>query len=657
MKRVSVSVAALNQTPLAWGENRENILSSIEQAKKLGAKILCLPELCITGYGCEDAFYSPALHARAEEELVKLLRFTKDIFVTFGLPVSYQGALYNCVAAVCDGELCGIVAKKHLAGDGIYYEPRWFKPWPEGKSTSITFAGLEVPLGDLIFDIAGIRVGFEICEDAWVPERAGIELARQGCDIILNPSASHFAFKKRDVRRRFVTEGSRAFGVAYLYANLLGCESGRIIYDGDTLIAQNGEIVSSGKRFSYQSVVVSGATLDVDTIRLSRYRSSSFPVATGLAVHAECKIDFDILCKKTIAPTLQASWEHSEFLKQEEFTRSVSLGLFDYLRKSHHNGFVISLSGGVDSSATSCLVQIMIRLALAELGREAFNKKLSFLPDLKMQKELRSIARLLLTCVYQRTKNSSKITQTAASTLADSLGAHFIELSIDELVDGYTALIGKALSEKLSWATHDAALQNIQARVRSPSVWLIANLKKSLLLTTSNRSEASVGYTTMDGDTSGGLSPLGGIDKAFLRIWCRWLEKTGPDRLGPIPELKRVNEQEPTAELRPLSAKQTDEADLMPYEILDQIERLAIRDKMSPQEVLVMLKEVHSKTYPPSKLKEWVRKFYRLWAASQWKRERYAPSFHLDDESVDPKTWCRFPILSGGWADELEGLE
>ena len=239
--------------------------------------------------------------------------------------------------------------------------------------------------------------------------------------------------------------------------------------------------------------------------------------------------------------------------------------------------------------------------------------------------------------------------------LASALGATFHEFDITVLVDEYTKMVEQGIGRKLSWKTDDVALQNIQARVRSPGIWMVANLQNALLLATSNRSEAAVGYATMDGDTSGGLSPIAGIDKAFLRQWLRWLEKAGPDGFGPVPALAIVNEQAPTAELRPLENKQTDEDDLMPYPILDAIEKAAIRDKLTPVEVFARM-QAEFPPQPRAQLGLWVERFFRLWCRNQWKRERYAPSFHLDDENLDPKTWCRFPILSGGFERELEEL-
>jgi NAD+ synthase (glutamine-hydrolysing) len=261
----------------------------------------------------------------------------------------------------------------------------------------------------------------------------------------------------------------------------------------------------------------------------------------------------------------------------------------------------------------------------------------------------------LLACVYQSTRNSGNVTRSAARGVAEALGAAFIEFDVDAIVQQYIALGSQAEGRPLAWETDDLALQNIQARARAPSVWLLANLRGALLVATSNRSEAAVGYATMDGDTSGGISPIAGIDKAFLRRWLLWYEQQGPAGIGPLPALGAVNRQAPTAELRPSAAGQTDEADLMPYELLDAIERAAIRDKRSPLEVYKIM-HADFPQYTQEQLLTWVERFFRLWCRNQWKRERYAPSFHVDDENLDPKTWCRFPILSGGFERELAEL-
>lgn len=653
MKLVRVAAAALNQTPLDWDANAENIRQAIEEARKADARLLCLPELCITGYGCEDAFYSRGVLRMAERVLAELLPSTEGMAVSVGLPVQHAGALFNASALLVDGALVGLVAKQHLAGDGLHYEPRWFKAWPDNAVASIRLAGGEAPIGDLLFDLDGVRLGFEICEDAWVASRPGLDHAKLSVDVLFNPSASHFAFGKSVTRRRLVEEASRSLAVTYVYSNLVGNEAGRVIYDGQTLIATCGESIACGPRLGLAPVSVTSAAVDVDATRMRRSQSASFEPEVAIDSKRVVPMAFALPVAQPASEAIPIpDWEGSSSPKEEEFTRAVSLGLYDYARKSRTGGFIVSLSGGADSAAVACLVKMAVQRAVDELGIaatcEAFGKQ--------GIGDLQALTGAVLTTVYQATRNSSPTTRDAAREIAQGIGATHLELDVDDVCESYTRKTEAALGRELTWETDDIALQNIQARSRAPSVWMLANVKNALLLATSNRSEAAVGYATMDGDTCGGMSPIAGIDKAFLRQWLRWLETDGPRGIGPIPELSAVNRQRPTAELRPPAAGQIDEDDLMPYDLLDAIEDHAIGEKRSPAETLAAVSASFSQ-YEPERLAAWVRRFFELWSRNQWKRERYAPSFHVDDKNLDPKTWCRFPILSGGFRRELEELE
>ncbi|MGA0038279.1 MAG: NAD(+) synthase [Pirellulales bacterium] len=661
MHLIRVGGAALNQTPLDWNGNRDRLITAIRAARDRQVSILCLPELAITGYGCEDAFLSPGLHRMALQVLAELLPETRGLVVALGLPVRFESCLYDTVCLVADGRVAGFVAKQHLAGEGIHYEPRWFRPWPRGRRGHVEIdlgdGPLRVPFGDVRFDVDGVRIGFEICEDAWAASRPGSDLAARGVDLILNPSASHFAFAKEEVRRRFVLEGSRAFGVTYVYANLLGNEAGRSIYDGSVLVASNGRMLAEGRRFSFDDCLLTDCIVDMDVSRLSQSKLAGVP---GTAVDEPVDVPF-VLPRSGISVRPVAArdaWESGRYVKEEEFARAVALGLFDYVRKSRSRGFVVSASGGADSSAVACLAAAAVKFAVAELGAVVVARRLGLAPGPHATMSDPSVEQLIrqsLTCVYQATANSGEVTRHAAETLAESLGAAYHEFDVEAIVQQYRRLVESALGRPLSWEYDDLALQNIQARVRSPGVWMLANVTGALLLSTSNRSEAAVGYATMDGDTSGGLAPIAGIDKAFLRAWLEWMQVHGPQGLGPLPSLEAVNTQQPTAELRPPAAGQTDEADLMPYAILDLIERFAIRDKQMPLACWTRLCG-ELPTQSPRQLAVWTERFFRLWSRNQWKRERYAPSFHLDDENLDPKTWCRFPILSGGFERELGEL-
>jgi NAD+ synthase (glutamine-hydrolysing) len=484
-------------------------------------------------------------------------------------------------------------------------------------------------------------------------ERTGKQLCARGADVILNPSGSHFAFAKQEIRRRIVRDGSRDFHVSYAYTNLLGNEAGTVVYDGGTLIASRGEFVAIGPRLSFADYVVTHADVDVAATRADREKA-------GLQIRESRELTINCIFsltepEKVFESPARSEWDISPPPKEEEFPRTVALALFDYLRKSKAGGLVISLSGGADSAAVATMVWLMVKLGLEELGHEEFSRKLAHLPQLKSVTTPEAMVGELLECIYQSTRNSGQVTRYAAETVANAIGAKFLEWNIDALVDGYVETVSQAVGRPLTWETDDTALQNIQARTRAPAAWLLANLRRSLLLTTSNRSEAAVGYATMDGDTAGGLAPIGGIDKAYLLDWLKWMETTGPLGVGPLPALSVITAQAPTAELRPQAKGQTDEGDLMPYRVLDVIERAAIRDKLMPVEVFQVIQEKFTE-YSSTQLAAWVEKFFVLWCRNQWKRERYAPSFHLDDENLDPKSWCRFPIISGGFERELAEL-
>ncbi|MFZ4576391.1 MAG: NAD(+) synthase, partial [Phycisphaerales bacterium] len=655
MKLITLAGAAVNQTPMAWRSNRANLLFAIREARAAGVSLLCLPEMCTSGYGCEDAFSATDLRDRCWQMVSELLHESRGMAVCFGLPILYRNGLFNCVAMAVDGRVVGIVAKRHLAGEGLHYEPRWFKAWPDGVRSEVETPFGTLPFGDLMFDIGGVRVGFEICEDAWVAQRPGARLASYGADVILNPSASHFAFGKINVRERFVLEGSRAFGTAYLYANLLGNEAGRAIYDGGVLIASCGELLARGERLSTKDWLLTRATVDIHRQRTSQARTASFQPASG-PDHLCVRTDFRWPDAGAVAPkppTLPA-WELSPRVKEEEFTRAVSLGLLDYLRKSRSKGFVVSLSGGADSGGVISLVRMMVDLALKELGPEGLAAKLSYIKP--SAPTAAAWMASLLTTVYQSAEGSTEGSRAAAASLAAALGGKHHEFDVGPIAREYIARAERAIGRPLAWNTDDLTLQNIQARSRGPGAWLLANIADALLLSTSNRSEAAVGYATMDGDTCGGLSPIAGIDKAFLLSWLRWMQSEGPNGFGPLSALSVITARTPTPELRPAELGQTSEGDLMPYDVLEMIEDLAITAKQSPREVFLSVCAA-APSRPRTLVLAWVSKFFRLWSRNQWKRERYAPSFHLDDHNLDPKTWCRFPILSGGFAEELAELE
>ncbi|MCC5920902.1 MAG: NAD(+) synthase [Cyclobacteriaceae bacterium] len=615
-KEILVGSASLNQTPIDWDNNTKNILSAISEAKKRSVALLNLPELCVTGYGCEDLFLSDWIYQSSIIEFQNILPHTLGIAVTINLPMIFEGRRYNCSALCSDGEVLGIYAKQNLAKDGVHYEPRWFDEWPVGKVESIKLGERTIPFGDPEFKIGDFRIGIEICEDAWRADQRPAHRLYQvrKVDIILNPSASHFSLSKTNSRERMILEVSSRYNKAYVFTNLIGNEAGRIIYDGESMVYLSGRRLASSPLLGFKNFYLTTATIDFDDYSNSKGGDDK----QGLS-------------------------------KNEEINACLRLALFDYLRKSRSRGFVLSLSGGADSGMCAILVSEMLKKAIAELGMDDVK---ALFPFLRQDSDhVHELMHDLLTCAYQRTKNSSEATFQAAKAIATDIGATFYHWSIDDEVSSYTRKVEQAIGKKLNWDTDDITLQNIQARARSPIIWMLANKKNALLLTTSNRSEGDVGYTTMDGDTSGSIAPIAGLDKPAVRSYLKYAEAELSYN-----GLSLVNGLQPTAELRPGVNKQTDEDDLMPYEWMLKIERLAIGKYYSPLQVLENLQEERG-SFSQNEILNFIIRFYSLWSRNQWKRERFAPSFHIDEFNTDPRSWFRFPILSSAYNRELDVLK
>ena len=637
--KIKVASVALNQTPLDWNGNQARITDAVSSLRQEKVQLACFPEMAICGYGCEDVFLADYLYEENLVILKELIPLTQGLAIAVGMPLKVDGNSYSAVAFVADGELQGFYCKKNLANDGLHYEHRWFKAWEEGVVSQVEIDGTAYPAGDTQFSVDGVVIGFEICEDAWVDCRFTGNQAASSTSIVLNPSASHFAFRKNVARRQLVLDGSRQIKGAYIYSNMCSNEAGRIIYDGSNFIASQGQLITENKRFGFDQVQVTAAVVEVS----KQADLQSYQIDTGFQF-AESEDAVSVEIKS-----------FDDATEDEEFLLAETLGLFDYVRKSFSRGFILSLSGGVDSATCAVLIRYMVERAVAELGLEGFKKRLGYFSQIQDAGTIDEVMQSMLCCVYQATANSGPLTENAAESLAKAIGSDYHFFNVDDVLEGYKSLVQGTMQRDLSWEKDDLALQNIQARVRAPGIWMMTNLRGGLLVTTSNRSEAAVGYATMDGDTSGSICPLGGVDKTFLRRWLVVVEKESVSGCGAIAALKFVNEQEPTAELRPSDQEQKDEEDLMPYEVLDFIEKASIRDKQSPQQIFDDVQKEYK--VDPQKAFQWLEKFYRLWSRNQWKRERYAPAFHMDDENLDPKTWCRFPILSGGYQRELARIK
>ncbi|MCS7298193.1 MAG: NAD(+) synthase [Bacteroidia bacterium] len=603
-----VGAAAIRTTPLDWEGNRRRVMCILNQAREEGVELIVFPELVLSGYECGDFFWHPWTAQAAWESLLALIPETQGIGAVIGLPLEIGGKLYNAAAFLSDGTIVGFALKRHLPRDSVFYEPRWFYPAPQARLTeprSGAPAGYALP-----FKYGDFFVTIEICEDAWQPWRP---LTQHLTHIALSLNASPFEMEKTFRRHRLVTESSYRYKCIYAYANLLGNEAGKLLYDGDCAIAWEGKLIAESVRFSYGDGTLIWVEVPDEAVHAAAYRSQ-LPSPEGVIsiprLSSKEKKVTSVFLSSSNGRRIESRWA--------ELTEAIAMGLWDYLWKSRSRGFVVSLSGGLDSAACAVLAKYALRKAKETLPTDLYHNRLSYMEGAEPE----------VYAFYQATAQSSLATYERAAAVAQSLGIPFHRWDIQPIVEAYEALVEAWMGRPLSWSQDDIARQNLQARVRVPGIWMVANLLGALLLTTSNRSELSVGYSTMDGDSSGGLAPIAGVAKADLREWALW----AADALH-IPPLRTIAMATPTAELRP--GGQADEEDLMPYPLLNTLEVKLVREHASP----AFLYEAFSE-HP-----EWVKKFIRLFRISQWKRERAAPGFHVDAHDMDPRGAARFPLL------------
>ncbi len=659
---INVGACAIRTKVGDFDHNVTLIKSAITKADDAGVNILNLPELAITGYGLLDLFLSPDIHDMAQDALRSIVNFvtrnTTHLVVCVGMPVLLEGGqLYNGVAVISSNKgLQGITCKKNLALNGIHYESRWFKPWQDGFTYQS--AKYNTIIGDLTYNVNGIKFGFEICEDSWVPNRAARQLYDRHVDIILNPSASHFAIGKYNTRKQFVKEGSRAFGAVYVYSNLAGNEEGQAIYDAGCMIASAGEIINQGKRLSFEDVDLIVSCIDVVANRVMRQQSSQ---QIDLTQSQKNTIELGNvlslpLDKKAPSNTYQAFWEQGDDEQLIEASYAMAIGFFDWQNIYGLNGSVVSLSGGADSSITASIVYLGNILAYKELGHNGFIKRMREsghdfdYKNLVGEELIKNVVmKEMLVTVYQGTKNSSNTTKNAAKTLGEYLGAVHVDWTIDDNVESYVGKYEQAFERKLSWETDDISLQNIQARSRAPGAWLIANIQNKSLLCTSCLTESGVGYTTLGGDLSGGLALISGVYKSRILAINEFLAFKGiPDAEGGcilIEGMQPVVKLKPSAELRP--EEQTDEDDLMPFDILESIITVNIKEHRMPLGILKKLSRDERFTrYNLTELGKLIEKMFTLYGRSQIKRHQVPAGLHIEEESLDPKTFSKVPLMN-----------
>ncbi len=519
--------------------NEWKVLEFAQKARAAGADIAIFPEMTVPGYPPKDLLLSPEFISACEEAQGRIRQASAGLGIALvigGVEIA-EGKLYNTSFVFSGGQTIYAYHKKHLPNYDVFDEKRYFA---SGE-------------GDGLFELGGMRIGINICEDIWVRGGPADRQAKAGAELIINLSASPFYFGKTKERLALIQNHIKSGGVPIIYVNQVGGQDD-IVFDGESYAFNaKGELMAQGKHF-----------------------------AEDLAIFS--------LSGKPIMPLIHE--------KAEEVYEALKLGLSDYFKKGK-TAFakaVLGLSGGVDSALAAII-------AADALGPEN------------------------VVCISMPSRFTSAQSIADARQLASNIGAHFREIPIDGMYDAYLQdLCPLAQDTGVS-----VAQENIQARIRANILYFEANSNNYLVLNTSNKSEAAVGYGTLHGDMAGGYGVILDALKTLVYELCAY--RNGKAGYDIIP--KSILEKAPSAELRP---NQKDSDSLPPYPILDGIIDGYVEKVKSPRQIA---SELSAENINPEMVREVIRRI----DAAEHKRKQSPPGAKITPRAFG--SGRRMPIANG----------
>ncbi|MCI4383152.1 hypothetical protein PGIGA_G00023120 [Pangasianodon gigas] len=672
-RKVTLATCSLNQWALDFDGNLQRILKSIEIAKSKGAKYRLGPELEICGYGCADHFYESDTLLHSFQVLKVLLESpeTQDIVCDVGMPVMHHNVRYNCRVLFLNKKILLIRPKMLLANHGNNREFRWFSPWSKPRYVEEYFlprmiqdvtGQVTVPFGDAVLSTKDTCIGSEICAELWNPRSPHVDMGLDGIEIFTNSSASYHELRKADQRVNLVKSATIKSGGIYLFANQKGCDGDRLYYDGCAMIAINGDIVARGTQFSLDEVEVLTATLDLEDVRSYRGERCHPHMEYEHKPYERIKVDFSLSdCKDTFFPTHQAvDWIFHT--PEEEISLGPACWLWDYLRRSGQAGFLLPLSGGVDSASSSCIVYsmcVLICQAVKDGNDQVLQDVQRVVSDASYRpKDPRELCGRLFTTCYMGSENSSEDTRNRAKELAAQIGSNHLNINIDMAVKGLLGIFSMVMGKWPNFRANggssreNLALQNVQARVRMILAYLFAQLYLwakgkpggLLVLGSANVDESLTGYFTKYDCSSADINPIGGVSKMDLKSFLRYCAEHFN-----LSALKSIMAAPPTAELEPLTdgqVSQTDEADMgMTYSELSVIGKLRKISKCGPYSMFCKLIHSWRESYSPSQVAAKVKHFFRMYSVNRHKMTTVTPSYHAESYGPDDNRFDLRPFL------------
>lgn len=622
--------------------NARAIISLAKDLENQGVHVAVFPEMCITGYTCGDLFHSRLLLDRAIDALGLIIQETRHLLITIavGLPIEADGTLYNCAAIISRGALAGLVPKTYIPNYNEFYEKRW---WSSGHDVDshVNILGHDVKLSNhQIFDVAGVKMGIEICEDLWTPIPPSTYTAMAGAEVILNLSASDALIGKYKYLMSLIAQQSARCICGYVYASAgYGESSTDLVFDGIAMAACNGKILAANKRWQSgpQSAI---ADIDIEALRRDRMHIGSFNdcaranttdkytiVPTAHNIHPNNDLLLEV-CPTPFVPPVD------EQLKQrcEEIINIQAAGLAKRLDVTHSSHLVVGISGGLDSTlALLVAVRAMDRLGLDRRG---------------------------IIAVTMPGFGTTDRTYTNACTLVSELGATLREIPIATAVNQHFKDIGHDPQ------IHDVTYENSQARERTQILMDLANQVGGMVLGTGDLSELALGWATYNGDHMSMYGVNSSVPKTLVRYLVKYdadmAARKGLARLSAT--LLDILDTPVSPELIPADDKgnitQITEDLVGPYELHDFFLYYTLRYGFSPRRIYRLAQKAFNNKYDNPTIIHWLKTFFRRFFNQQFKRSCLPDGPKIGSVCLSPRGDWRMPsdASAATWLAECDSL-
>ncbi len=631
--------------------NVDKIISQLEKCREEGVKVAVFPELCITGYTCQDLFFQNALLDKAMEGVVKIAKTTadSDMLVAVGVPVRANGKLYNCAAVIQDGEVRAFVPKTHLPNYNEFYEARHFAPY-RGECAAIDlreYGQLEFipPMEQTVFvceEIPELVVGFELCEDLWVADPVSNYLAKAGATLICNLSASDEVIGKDSYRRQLVSNQSARLVAGYIYCSAGDGESTQdMVFSGHNIIAENGSILAESRLFE-NGITIS--EIDFKKLAFERRKISTYPASAEWDYSSKDSgfLDMENISRERFSfeigeTALTRKFAKTPFIPSNQAERNErchlilqmqSHGLMKRIAHTHSKTVVIGISGGLDST----LALLVCVMAMDLLKRPHTD-----------------IVAVTMPCF-----GTTKRTRSNAEILCDALGVTFREVDISKAVLQHFEDIGHDYND------HSVVFENGQARERTKVLMNIANQVSGMVVGTGDLSELALGWATYNGDHMSMYGVNASIPKTLVRHIVQYYGDTCTsdtlrDVLYDILDTPVSPELLPTDESGTEMTQKTEDL-VGPYELHDFFLYYGIRWGFEPSKVKRLAKYAFEGDYPDEVIDKWLKTFYRRFFSQQFKRSCLPDGAKIGSVTLSPRGDWRMPsdAVAKLWLEDID---